>query len=63
MALIFKSRAADSPHVHQIGCAKADRESAFWAVPDGSWGLVVFRNDLYTNVYLTGSTTGPVWLH
>lgn len=60
MTLEFRSRASDSPHVHQVGCASASSDSTFLAVPDGSWGLVVMRSERQTKVYLTGSTTRPV---
>src|SRR5688500_13428655 len=60
MALEFRSRASDSLLVHQVGCAIASSDSTFVAVPDGSWGLVVFRSERQTRAYLTGSTTRPV---
>jgi AraC-like DNA-binding protein len=63
MALVFESRASDSPYLHHVGSLKASRDSVFSVVPDGSWGLVVYRTPQQTNVYLTGSTTRPIPVH
>lgn len=60
MALVFQSRASDSPFVHQIGSLHASSDGLFTAVPDGSWGLVIFRRARETNIYLTGCTTRPI---
>jgi AraC-like DNA-binding protein len=60
MTIEFKARASDSPHVHQVACASASADSTLLVVPDGSWGLIVSRNERQTRVFLTGSTTRPL---
>jgi AraC-like DNA-binding protein len=60
MSLIFESRTSDSTYVQHVGALKAERDAVFSVVPDGSWGLVIFRRAERTDVYLTGSTTRPI---
>jgi hypothetical protein len=60
MSLVFASRASDSTHVQHVGTLRAERDSVFSVVPDGSWGLVIYRRPERTDVYLTGCTTRPI---
>jgi hypothetical protein len=60
MSLVFESRNSDSPLVQHVGALRAERDSIFSVVPDGSWGLVIYCKAERTEVYLTGTTTRPI---
>lgn len=60
MSLAFESRPSNSPYVQALGRVRAESDTSFTVVPDGSWGLIVRRSQDAVTAYLTGLTTGPI---